>query len=77
LQLSHIHSAGTTIIGAWRHDCYGSTTVGKSGDYSGHKVSRHSRVVSMVDYSFWDEYIVVGLTHPYPHILFCCSVFCL
>jgi len=34
--------------------------VGESGDYSGHKVSRHSRVVSIVDYSFWEKYVKAG-----------------
>jgi hypothetical protein len=41
-------------------DCYGSTTVGESGDYSGCKASRHSRVVLIVDYSFWDECVKRG-----------------
>jgi hypothetical protein len=34
--------------------------VGESGDYSGHKVSRHSRVVSIVDYLFWGECVKAG-----------------
>jgi hypothetical protein len=34
--------------------------VGESGDYSGHKMSRHSRVVSIVDYSFWEKCVKMG-----------------
>ena len=34
--------------------------MGESGDYSGHKVSRYSRVVLLVGYLFWGECVKVG-----------------
>ena len=34
--------------------------MGRSGDYLGYKVSRHSKVVLLVDYSFWEECVKTG-----------------
>jgi hypothetical protein len=35
--------------------------VGEVGIIQGHKVSRHSGVVLLIEYLFWDEYVKEGV----------------